>query len=116
MQTHHLYLVAPGATYVSLNFDNPELRQIMPWTGTRTGPEAVLDTYTRVNRFWHGEAFEMLATALTAQSQALSEWKKLAEGLMGYAEHPAACVYSWRDPSPRCTCGLSALMEEKLKC
>ena len=52
-------LVAPGATYVSLNFDNPELRQIMPWAGTRTGPEAVLDTYTQVNRFWCSEAFEI---------------------------------------------------------
>ena len=52
-------LVAPEATYVSLNFDNPELQRIMPWAGTRTGPEAVLDTYTRVNRFWHSEAFEI---------------------------------------------------------
>ncbi len=52
-------LVAPDATYVSLNFDNPELRQIMPWTGTRTGPEAVLDTYTQVSRFWHSETFEI---------------------------------------------------------
>ncbi len=52
-------LMAPNATYVSLNFDNPELRRIMPWAGTRTGPEAVLDTYTRVNRYWHNEAFEI---------------------------------------------------------
>lgn len=52
-------LVAPDATYVSLNFDNPDLRRIMPWTGTRTGPDAVLDTYTRVNRYWHSEAFEI---------------------------------------------------------
>ena len=52
-------LVAPDATYVSLNFDNPELQRIMPWAGTRTGPEAVLDTYTRVNRFWRSEAFEI---------------------------------------------------------
>ncbi len=52
-------LVAPDATYVSLNFDNPELQRIMPWAGTRTGPEAVLDTYTRVSRFWHSEAFEI---------------------------------------------------------
>ena len=49
-------LVAPDATYVSLNFDNPELRRIMPWAGTRTGPEAVLDTYTQVNRFWSSES------------------------------------------------------------
>ena len=52
-------LVAPDATYVSLNFDNLELRRIMPWAGTRTGPEAVLDTYARVNRFWRSEAFEI---------------------------------------------------------
>lgn len=52
-------LVAPDATYVSLNFDNPELQRIMPWAGTRTGPKAVLDTYTQVNRFWHSEAFEI---------------------------------------------------------
>ena len=50
-------LVAPDATYVSLNFENPELRRIMPWAGTRTGPDAVLDTYTKVNRFWRSEAF-----------------------------------------------------------
>ncbi len=52
-------LVAPDATYVSLNFDNPELRQIMPWAGTHTGVGAVLDTYTRVNRFWRNEAFDI---------------------------------------------------------
>ena len=52
-------LVAPDATYVSLNFDNPELKLIMPWAGTSIGPKAVLDTYTRVKRFWHSEAFEI---------------------------------------------------------
>ena len=52
-------LVAADATYVSLNFDNPDLKKIMPWAGTRTGPAAVLDTYTRVNRFWHSEGFEI---------------------------------------------------------
>ena len=52
-------LVAADATYVSLNFDSPELQRIMPWAGTRTGPEAVLNTYTRVNRYWHSETFEI---------------------------------------------------------
>ena len=52
-------LVAPDATYVSLNFDNPELQRIMPWTGSRSGPEAILDTYTQVGRFWRSEAFEV---------------------------------------------------------
>ena len=30
-------LMTPDATYVSLNFDNPELKKVMPWTGTHKG-------------------------------------------------------------------------------
>ena len=52
-------LVAAEATYVSLNFDNPELKRIMPWTGTSRGPRAVLDTYGRVGRFWRNEGFKV---------------------------------------------------------
>ena len=52
-------LVASDATYVSLDFDNPGLERIMPWAGTSTGPQAVLDTYARVKRFWRSEAFEI---------------------------------------------------------
>ena len=40
-------LVAPNATYVSLNFENQELKAIMPWAGTAKGPQAVVDTYSR---------------------------------------------------------------------
>jgi hypothetical protein len=28
-------IVAPDATYISLNTENPELNKIMPWAGTR---------------------------------------------------------------------------------
>ena len=52
-------LMTPDATYVSLNYDNPELKRIMPWTGTQTGPDALLDTYTRVGRYWANEGFEI---------------------------------------------------------
>jgi hypothetical protein len=38
-------LVAPDATYVSLNFSNPELKKIMPWTGTDKGPRAYSGTF-----------------------------------------------------------------------
>jgi uncharacterized protein len=31
-------VVAPDATYVSLNTDNAELNKIMPWAGTSHGP------------------------------------------------------------------------------
>ena len=52
-------LVAPDATYVSLNYDNPELKKLMPWAGTQTGPEAVVSTYTKVARYWKNEGFEI---------------------------------------------------------
>ena len=67
-------LVALDATYVSLNFDNPELQRIMPWAGTRTGPEAVLDTYTRVGRFWRSEAFEVEELFGTGENVAVFGW------------------------------------------
>jgi hypothetical protein len=41
-------LIAEDATYISLNFDNPELNQILPWTGTSKGPQAFIDTFSRV--------------------------------------------------------------------
>lgn len=50
-------LVAPDATYVSLNFDNPELKQIEPWAGTSQGPEGFSSTFARVARFWTIEDF-----------------------------------------------------------
>lgn len=34
-------LMTPDVTYVSLNFDNPELKKIEPWTGTHQGPQAL---------------------------------------------------------------------------
>ena len=51
-------LCDPEITYVSLNFDNPELKRIMPWAGTAHGPQAVIDTYSRVGKYWknHGLA------------------------------------------------------------
>ena len=44
-------LMTPDATYVSLNFDNPELKKVMPWTGTHKGPEALLDVFAAIHRF-----------------------------------------------------------------
>jgi uncharacterized protein len=36
-------VVAPDATYVSLNAENAELSKILPWAGTSRGPQAFLD-------------------------------------------------------------------------
>ena len=53
-------LVAPDATYVSLSYDNPELKRLMPWAGTsQGGPEAVVGTYARVGHYWANEGFQV---------------------------------------------------------
>ncbi len=51
-------LVAPNATYVSLNYSNPDLKKLMPWAGTsQDGPEALVSTYKQVSRYWKNEGF-----------------------------------------------------------
>lgn len=50
-------LVAPDAIYVSLSFDNPELKKIEPWAGTSKGPAAYSGTFLQVAKYWHVEEF-----------------------------------------------------------
>ena len=45
-------LMTPDATYVSLNFDNPELKRIMPWAGTHKGPEEIPTVFAAIQRCW----------------------------------------------------------------
>lgn len=52
-------LVAEDATYISLNFDNPELEQIEPWCGTRTGRQIYIDTFSNVGTYWHVNDFQI---------------------------------------------------------
>jgi uncharacterized protein len=54
-------LVSPDATYVSLNFSNPDLKRVMPWAGTSRGPAAIVQTFVDVRRFWVTELFEEIA-------------------------------------------------------
>ena len=44
--------MTPDATYVSLNFNNPEPKKVMPWTGTRKGPQELFDVFAAIQRFW----------------------------------------------------------------
>jgi uncharacterized protein len=53
-------LVAADSVYVSLNFDDPDLKRIMPWCGTGHGSGALLKTFTDVSRFWSINSFEIL--------------------------------------------------------
>jgi ketosteroid isomerase-like protein len=45
-------LMTPDATYISLNFDNPELKKVMPWTGTHQGPQALSDVFEAIQHYW----------------------------------------------------------------
>ncbi len=50
-------LVAPNASYVSLSYNNPDLKKIMPWCGSyeKAGPEAFNRTFTLVSKAWTNE-------------------------------------------------------------
>ena len=51
-------LTTPDVTYVSLNYDNPQLKRVMPWCGTAQGPQVIVKTFVDVARFWAVEEFE----------------------------------------------------------
>lgn len=55
-------LVSEDATYVSLNFENPELKTLLPWVGSTEGPraaDAILDMFSKVSVYWDVEQFEI---------------------------------------------------------
>ncbi len=52
-------IITSDATYISLNFSNPELQKILPWTGTHVGAQSFIDTFAGVNEFWTIQAFEV---------------------------------------------------------
>ena len=52
-------VVAPDATYVSLNTEDAELSKIMPWAGTSRGPQAVLDNLSTMFTCWDNQAFNV---------------------------------------------------------
>jgi ketosteroid isomerase-like protein len=64
-------LVAVDATYVSLNFDNPELRRIMPWAGTKHGRNAFAENFAGVTKCWKDEAFQVMDTISEGECVAL---------------------------------------------
>ena len=51
-------LMAEESVYMSLTFDNPELKRVMPWAGThQNGREGILYTFQTLNTFWHIDDF-----------------------------------------------------------
>ncbi|MDX0907143.1 nuclear transport factor 2 family protein [Sinorhizobium medicae] len=45
--------------YVSLNYEHPELKRIMPWAGTNVGTEGLVQTFIDVGRYWTTDNFEI---------------------------------------------------------
>ena len=64
-------LIAEDAIYISLSFDNPELKKILPWTGASKGREAYTSTFIRVARYWTVEDFSVLALFGTGEDVAV---------------------------------------------
>lgn len=52
-------LVTEDVTYVALNYENTELKKVLPWAGTGYGPQHIVDTFTSVGKYWKFEAFEV---------------------------------------------------------
>jgi uncharacterized protein len=56
---HVRSLTTDDVTYVSLNFDNPELQKVLPWAGTNRGPQSIVDTFNGIGKVWETKAFEV---------------------------------------------------------
>lgn len=54
-------LVADEFTYVSMNYENKDLKKIMPWCGTSHGVENLVRTFVDVGRFWRVDDFSIEA-------------------------------------------------------
>lgn len=55
-------LMTPDVTYVSLNFNNPELKKIEPWAGTHKGPQELADVFGAIQRCWKTLEFKVTDT------------------------------------------------------
>lgn len=54
-------LMAPDSIYMSLTFDNSELRRLMPWAGVhQDGRAGVLYTFRTLNEFWTIPEFRVI--------------------------------------------------------
>jgi ketosteroid isomerase-like protein len=64
-------LTTEDVTYVSLNFSNPELHQVLPWAGTNRGPQSMVDVFNGVGRAWETKAFEVTDVIANEHSVAM---------------------------------------------
>ena len=55
-------LMTPDVTYVSLNFNNPELKKVEPWAGTHKGAQELADVFGAIQRCWKTLDFKVTDT------------------------------------------------------
>jgi ketosteroid isomerase-like protein len=68
---HVRSLTTEDVTYVSLNFDNPELHKVLPWAGTNRGPQSIVDAFNGIGRVWETKAFEIRDVTANEHSVAM---------------------------------------------
>ncbi len=64
-------VVAPDATYVSLNTEDAELSKIMPWAGTSRGPQAFLGNLGTMFARWENQAFNVTTMFASGENVAV---------------------------------------------
>jgi ketosteroid isomerase-like protein len=64
-------IVAPEATYVSLNTEDAELSKILPWAGTSRGPQSFLDKLGQMSTRWENQAFNVTAMFASEENVAV---------------------------------------------
>jgi uncharacterized protein len=64
-------LTTEDVTYVSLNFDNPELHKVLPWAGTNRGPQSIVDAFNGMGRVWETKAFQVRDVIANEESIAM---------------------------------------------
>lgn len=68
---HVRSLTTEDVTYVSLNFDNPELHKVLPWAGTNRGPQSIVNAFNGIGRVWETKAFEVRDVLVNEHSVAM---------------------------------------------
>jgi uncharacterized protein len=64
-------LTTDDVTYVSLNFNNPELHKVLPWAGTNRGAQSIVDAFNGIGRVWETKAFEVRDVLVNERSVAM---------------------------------------------
>jgi ketosteroid isomerase-like protein len=103
-------LCAPDVTYVSLNYEDRELKRIMPWCGTSYGPQAIVQTFVDVGRYWMIDAFEIEALFDSGENVAVfGRFTYTSTVLSKTVTSPFACFGRVRDG----LCTYLQFMEDK---